>query len=456
MKKELIILSAAALLSLNSCGLYKTYTPETQVPEQLYRETSIPTDTTSLANMHWSELFTDSYLQALIEEGLTNNTDMQTARLRVEQSEASLLSAKLAYLPSLNLAPQGTISSFDGSKAAKSYQLAAAASWEIDAFGKITNAKRSAEAALDQTRAYEQAVRTQLIATIANSYYSLLLLDKQLAVSQETARLWQENVKTMKALKQAGLQNEAGVSQAEANYLSVETSIRTLQKSINQLENTISTLLGKVPQSVERGKLDGQTFPEKLAVGVPIELLHNRPDVRQAESVLAQRFYAVNQARGYFYPSITLSGNAGWTNTGGGIISNPGAMLLQAVGSLTQPLFNKGTNIARLKITKSQQEEAVLAFHQTLLNAGSEVNNALTQWQTARERIELENQQIAALEKAVHSTKMLMTYGNTTYLEVLTAQQGLLSAQLGQVADRFDEIQGIINLYHALGGGQLD
>ena len=235
MKKELIILSAAALLSLNSCGLYKTYTPETQVPEQLYRETSIPTDTTSLANMHWSELFTDSYLQALIEEGLTNNTDMQTARLRVEQSEASLLSAKLAYLPSLNLAPQGTISSFDGSKAAKSYQLAAAASWEIDAFGKITNAKRGAEAALDQTRAYEQAVRTQLIATIANSYYSLLLLDKQLAVSQETARLWQENVKTMKALKQAGLQNEAGVSQAEANYLSVETSIRTLQKSINQI-----------------------------------------------------------------------------------------------------------------------------------------------------------------------------------------------------------------------------
>ena len=429
MKTTIILLSAAALLSLNSCGIYTTYKAENSVPDDLYKETPASADSSNLANLHWRELFTDAHLQSLIGAGLANNMDLQTARLRVEQAEATLLTSKLAYLPGLSLNPQGTISSFDGSKAAKSYQLAGAANWEIDVFGKLTNAKRGAEAAVEQSKAYQQAVRTQLIATVANSYYSLLLLDKQLSISERTAQLWKENVKTMQALKSAGMTTEAAVSQAEANSLSVEASVLTLRKQINALENSLSTLLGEVPQNIDRGSIDDQSFPQTLAVGVPLELLHNRPDVRQAEYVLAQRFYAVNQARAAFYPSITLSGTAGWTNAGGGMISNPGALLLQAIGSVTQPLFNKGTNIARLKISKAQQEEAVLAFHQSLLNAGSDVNNALTQWQTARQRIVLDEQQVSSLERTVHSTQLLMTHGTTTYLEVLTAQQGLRSEE---------------------------
>ncbi len=456
MKKTIILFTAAASLGLSSCGIYSKYKPETQVPDDLFRETTEISNDSSLVNMHWRELFTDSRLQSLIEEGLINNTDLLTAKLRVEEAEATLLSSRLAYLPGVSLNPQGTLSSFDGSKTSKSYQLAAAASWEIDIFGKLTNSKRSAQAALEQSKAYQQAVQTQLIATIANSYYSLLLLDKQLSISEQTAVLWQENVKTMRALKKAGMQTEAAVAQAEANCLSVETSLLKLRQQVNNVENSISTLLGKVPQPIARGTLDAQIFPQSLSAGVPLELLHNRPDVRQAEFLLAQRFYAVNQARSEFYPSITLSGTAGWTNIGGGMISNPGALLLQAIGSLTQPLFNKGTNIARLKITKAQQEEAVLAFRQSLLNAGSEVNNALIQWQTARARIVKEEQQIEALKRAVNSTQLLMTHGSTTYLEVLTAQQGLLQAQLGKVTDQFDEIQGVINLYHALGGGQIE
>ena len=347
-----------------------------------------------------------------------------------------------------------TISSFDGSKAAKSYQLAASASWEIDIFGRLTNAKRSAQAALEQTKSYKQAVRTQLIATIANSYYTLLLLDKQLVISERTASLWKENVQAMQALKKAGLANEAAVSQSEANSLSVEASLLTLRQQINEMENNLSNLLGEVPQRVERGNLDRQEFPETLSTGVPLALLGNRPDVRQAEYSLAQAFYTTNGARSAFYPNINLSGVAGWTNSGGGIIANPGGLLLQAIGSLTQPLFNKGANIAQLKIAKAQQEEASLAFQQSILNAGSEVNNALTQWQTARGRITLADRQIVSLQKAVKSTQLLMNHGNITYLEVLTAQQSLLQAELSQAADRFDEIQGVINLYHALGGGQ--
>ena len=260
----------------------------------------------------------------------------------------------------------------------------------------------------------------------------------------------------MYAMKKAGLSNEAAVSQAEANCLSVEASLLTLRQQINEAENSLSTVLGKTPQAIERGTLDNQAFPQTLTTGIPLDLLKNRPDVQQAEYALAQAFYGVNKARSSFYPNITLSGSVGWTNSGGGIISNPGALLLQAIGSLTQPLFNKGANIANLKIAKAQQEEATLAFHQSLLNAGSEVNNALKQWQTARARITLGEKQVTSLQTAVKSTQLLMDHGTTTYLEVLTAQQSLLQAQLSLEADRFDEIQGVISLYHAVGGGAAE
>lgn len=454
MKNNIILLSVATLSLLSGCGIYKSYQPETSVPDNLFREEAPVTDTTSIGNLDWRELFTDPQLQALIEKGLENNTDLRTAHLRVQEAEAALMTSRLAYLPALNLTPQGTISSFDGSKAAKSYQLAASASWEIDIFGRLTNAKRSAQAALEQTKSYKQAVRTQLIATIANSYYTLLLLDKQLVISERTASLWKENVQAMQALKKAGLANEAAVSQSEANSLSVEASLLTLRQQINEMENSLSNLLGEVPQRVERGNLDRQEFPETLSTGRSAQPSW-QPSGRTAGRILAGTGVLYNErARSAFYPNINLSGVAGWTNSGGGIIANPGGLLLQAIGSLTQPLFNKGANIAQLKIAKAQQEEASLAFQQSILNAGSEVNNALTQWQTARGRITLADRQIVSLQKAVKSTQLLMDHGNITYLEVLTAQQSLLQAELSQAADRFDEIQGVINLYHALGGGQ--
>lgn len=453
--KNTFLLTVAAF-SLSGCGIYTSYKPATDVPENLYREEVAETDTSGIGALAWQELFTDPQLQALIEEGLENNTDLRTAHLRVQEAEAALMTSRLAYLPALSLTPQGTISSFDGSKASKSYQLPVSASWEIDIFGKLTNAKRSAKAALEETKSYRQAVRTQLISTIANTYYTLLLLDKQLAISERTAALWQENVRAMYAMKKAGLSNEAAVSQAEANCLSVEASLLTLRQQINEAENSLSTVLGKTPQAIERGTLDNQAFPQTLTTGIPLDLLKNRPDVQQAEYALAQAFYGVNKARSSFYPNITLSGSVGWTNSGGGIISNPGALLLQAIGSLTQPLFNKGANIANLKIAKAQQEEATLAFHQSLLNAGSEVNNALKQWQTARARITLGEKQVTSLQTAVKSTQLLMDHGTTTYLEVLTAQQSLLQAQLSMEADRFDEIQGVISLYHAVGGGAAE
>ena len=379
---------------------------------------------------------------------------MLSAQQRIKEAEATLSSAKLAYLPSFMLTPQGGVSSFDKSKGSWTYTGIASASWEIDIFGKLTNAKRRSKALYLQSLEYEQAVSTSLIANVANLYYTLLMLDEQYRISEETAVNWRESVRAMRAMMAAGMTNEASVSQSEANCRQVEASLLDLKQQIKEVENSLSILLGEVPGGIERGHLAGQDFPEDLTVGVPLQLLSRRPDVKSAELSLASAFYSTNAARSAFYPSITLSGTAGWTNSAGNMIINPGKLLLSAVGALTQPLFNKGLNIAQLKIAKAQQEEAKLAFQQALLNAGSEVNNALTQVQTARGKTELRTGQIISLENAVRSTQLLMQHGTSTYLEVLTAQQSLLSAQLTQVADRFDEIQGIINLYQALGGGR--
>ena len=410
-------------------------------------------DTMSLADFSWKELFTDTVLQQLIEKGIANNTDLNIARLKVREAEALLTSSKLAYLPSVSLTPQGTIKSIEGNSPTKTYNLAASADWELDIFGRLTNAKREAKAVLEQSQAYKQAVQTQLIATIANSYYTLLMLDKQLDISKRTAEIWAENLRVMKALKKAGQTTEMAVAQIEASKLSVDASLLSLEQQITEVENSLSSLLGVVSQRIDRSTLDMQSFPDTLSVGVPLQLLQRRPDVRQSEAALAESFYTTNRAYSAFYPAITLSGSAGWTNAAGAIISNPGEWLFSAVGSLVQPLFNRGQNIANLKVAKARQEEALLTFRQTLLNAGTEVNDALLQWQVARRRLDLDRQQIISLQSAVRSSELLMRHSSQNYLEVLTARQTLLDAELSAVSDRFEEIQGVINLYHALGGG---
>lgn len=455
MKQHIIITLAVSSVMLSSCGIYSKYKPATEVPENLYgQETVVTEDTVTLGSINWREVFTDPQLQTLIEQGLQNNTDYLSAQLRVEEAEATLLSAKLAFLPSFAFSPQGTVSSFDSHKATQTYSVPITASWELDIFGKMRNAKKQAQALYAQSQDYRQAVRTQLIAGIANTYYTLLMLDAQLEISEQTASSWKETVNSTRALMNAGMADEAAVSQMEATYYSICTSVLDLKEQLNQVENSLALLLAETPHIIQRGKLEGQQLPEDFSVGIPVHLLSNRPDVRVAERTLESAFYATNQARSAFYPSITLSGSAGWTNSAGAAITNPGKFLASAVGSLTQPLFARGQLLGQLKITKAQQEEARLSFEQALLNAGTEVNDALAQYHTARDKAVYFEKQIESLQRAYKSTSLLMRHGTTTYLEVLTAQQGLLNAQLTQVANRFTEIQGVINLYQALGGGR--
>ena len=452
MKKIMILATTAAMLS--SCGIYTKYKPAETVPDSLYGANVEIADTANFGNSDWKEIFTDSYLQTYIDQALQNNTDYQSAQLRIEEAKATLLSSKLAFLPSFALAPQGTISSFDSQKATKSYELPVTASWELDIFGRMRNSKKQAQALYAQSVDYKQAVRSQLIANVANTYYTLLMLDEQLRLSEETAEAWKETVAAARALMDAGQYNEAGVSQMEATYYSVQASVVDLKEQINQAQNTLALLLAETPRNYERGKLADQVMPDDLSIGVPLQMLSNRPDVRSAECSLEAAFYVTNQARSAFYPSIVLSGSAGWTNAAGSIIVNPAKFIATAVGQLTMPLFNRGQNIAQLRIAKAQQEEASLSFQQTLLNAGAEVNDALTAYQSSKSKTELYQKQVESLEKTVTSTSLLMEYGTTNYLEVLTARQSLLNAQLTQVSNRFTEIQSVISLYQALGGGR--
>lgn len=441
-------------LCLASCGTYKNYTRPQIDTDSIFGKDVTAADTTSLVSLPWQELFTDPYLQSLITTGLQNNSDLKIASLRVKEAEATLKASRLAYFPAVNATPQGQLSGFGSSAAAKTYSLALSADWEADIAGRLTNAERQSRATLGMQKAYRQAVQTQLIATIANSYYNLLTLDAQLDISKKTLSSWDETIRTLEAQKKVGEANDAAVSQAKANRLSVDASILTLQQQVREQENSLSVLIGDKAHAINRGTLAGQFFPDSLSVGVPLQLLDNRPDIRQAEYNLQSAFYATNIARAAFYPQLTLSGTLGWTNNSGAAIVNPGKMLWNALASVTQPLFNRGTNRANLEIAKAQQEEALTSFQQSLLQAGAEVNNALTQWQTADKKLVVDNSQIEALRKTVESTRLLLRYSDDkSYLEVLTAQQSLLQAELTEKQDVFNKIQGVINLYHALGGG---
>lgn len=446
MKKILIpILLLLTIVSMNSCALYKEYErPEIDFVDSLYNRIPTADDYESIASLTWKELFADTLLHSLIELGLENNTDLEIARLKVEQAEATLKTSKLAFYPNVSFSAQ-----VGANQNGLNYSLAPTASWEVDAFGRLHNTKEGAKAALAATEAYQQAVQTQLIATIADAYYTLLMLDEQLDISKRTLNTWEENIRTLSALKRAGKTNEAAVLQAKANKVNVEASILSLEKQIIEQENSLSALLGLVPQEFERNELAEQVFPDTLLMGLPLSSLVNRPDVRQAEYKLVEAYYATNVARSYFYPSITLSGSAGWS----GVSGNPGDFIFNAVGSLMQPIFNQGKNKARLKISESQRQEALLNFKQTLLDAGTEANNALISWQTARKRLDSDKLQIVYLKGAVMNTQLLMKNGQADYLEVLTAQKNLLQAELTGTNDKYLEIQSVISLYHALGGG---
>ena len=460
MKGKIITLMCATAL-LSSCHIYKAYDrPEDISAEGLYRDTALvnsaaASDTTNFGNVPWREVFTDPQLQGYIEQALASNADLRSAMLNVESAQAALMSARLAYLPQIGLSPQGTLTNWNkGEATSKTYSIPVTASWQIDLFGQILNPKRAAQVSLKQAEYNQQAVQTQLIASTANIYYTLLMLDRQLQITENTADVLKKYVETMEAMYEYGSVNSAAIEQSRSAYAQVVASLSDLRQSLTETENAFCLILNEPAHAIERGVLEDQVLPTEFSAGIPIQLLSNRPDVKAAEMTLAACYYNTNSARAAFYPNITLSGSAGWTNSSGAGIVNPGKLLASLVGSLTQPLFYRGTNIARLKQAKAQEEQAKIGFQTALLNAGNEVSNALSLYQNTLAKVNSRTMQVNSSRKAAEDTKELFNLGTSTYLEVLTAEQSYLSAQLSEVSDTFDQMQAVINLYQALGGGR--
>ena len=445
---------------MTSCGLYNKYERPEVNAKGIVRDVQSTTDTLAVAdtasfgNLPWREVFTDPQLQSLIETGLANNTNLLNAALNVKMVEDQLMIAKLAFIPGFTFSPQGTVASWDGNKATKTYSLPVTASWSVDLFGNLLNVKRSAQMALLATKDYQQVVQTKVVSNIANMYYTLLMLDKQLQVVNDMSKLVEETWNIMKIQKELGRVKETSVQSAEANLYSVQAQAADLKRQIRETENSLSLLLGQQAQTIKRGTFEGQSLPSKFSTGIGLQLLNNRPDVHYAEMSLAQCFYDVNTARSKFYPNITISGTGAFTNSGGGGIVNPGKWLLSAVGSLTQPIFAHGQIIAGLKVAKAKQEQAYNTWQNAVLSAGSEVSNALVLYNSSDEKSKLEEKQVESLKKNVEYNKMLFNDGSATYLEVITAQQSLLNAELSKVADDFYKMQAVVNLYYALGGGR--
>lgn len=441
MKKIMYIAVCAFLLS--SCNIYRQFErPDIDVTDS-YRtlEGMTDADTASIAELSWNEIYTDPNLQTLINYGIENNTDLLIAIEKVKEAKAALRSSKLSFFPSVGLSLPANVN-YSGGNTILAYDASVVASWEIDLFGKLLNSKRKAQIVMLQSQEYQQAVRTQLIAAIADYYFNLLALDKQLYIYTMTEKSWAVSVETIKAMKDGGMTNEAAVAQYEAYHASISAAIPEIKAAILKQENALSALLGDYPETIKRGKLDEQKFDFDIQTGIPMQLLANRPDVKNAEYNLASMYYNTNIARSAFYPSLVIDASLGWTSA------------LNLIGSLTQPLFYRGTNKAKLEIAKAQEEEALLQFKQTLINASMEVSNALITYDAEIKKEEARDRQILSLYNAVEYTNELLKLGTSTYLEVLEAQQSLLSALISKTNDQLNKLNALTSLYHALGGGR--
>ena len=451
MKIKNIIAVSLVSLSLTSCGLYKKYESKTDIPAGVM---GVKESGSAAEMISWRQFFTDPLLQQLIEQALANNTNLASARIAVEQSAASLKAARLGYLPSFSLAPQGSLSSFDLSPVAKTYSLPLQMSWDVELFGSITNKKRAAKAVLLQAQCGEDAVRSNLVSTVAQHYSMLQVLDRQLDILIQTDSLWGASLEMQKSLWENGKAYSTAVNQMESSWLNVKTQIVDTRRSIHSTENSLCKLLAITPQHIARNKWGAHALSSSIALdGFSAEMLRNRPDIRLADHLMEEAYYNTQIARAAFFPTLTLSGTIGWTNNGGGIVTDPGKLLLNIMGQLTQPVFMRGQLKANLKIAKLTQEDLLGKYTQTVIDAGNQVNEALADYQATAQKQEYYHRQVVTLHDAFTGTHELMDNGKASYLEVLTAQESLLSAQLSEAMNMYNGTQALIALYIALGGG---
>jgi len=458
MKNSILYITILLLFiaGITACRVTQPYhEPQGIASDNLYRDMN-PKDTATIANIPWQQMFTDTLLQALINEGIANNNDLKVAVARIKSADAGFAQSKAAFFPSLDANIGTTVQKVTSAQIGRSpiFEGYLSSSWQADIWGKLQSSRRAALASLLQSEAYRRAVQTQLIANIATDYYALMAYDAELQVTLKTVENRKQDVETMKVLKASDVVTGAAVVQSEANRYSAEVTIPDIRQNIRETENSISLLIGRSPGSIQRDSLSKEPVMTNLQTGVPSQLLANRPDVQEAEYQLRNAFELVNVARTYFYPALSITAEGGIYNTSVANLFSAGSFFGNIIGGLTQPIFNNGLNKQRLKVAQAQQEEYLASFKQTLLTAGQEVSNALFQYQAAQDKIAIRTQQINYLQKSVEYTKELLKYtASTNYTDVLTSEQSLLASQLSSVSDKLQQLQAVVNLYSSLGGG---
>jgi NodT family efflux transporter outer membrane factor (OMF) lipoprotein len=457
--KTLIVVVMAT--TLQSCFVAKEYSrPELEETEHLYRTDNLPKDSLSMADVSWKDMFTDTYLKQYIEEGLQNNLDIRVALQQIAAAEAYMKQGKVGYLPSLNANAQMTHqelssnSQFGGFfSSLDQYELSGSLSWEADIWGKIRSTKRAGEASYLQSVAAHQAVKTQLVSSIATVYYQLLALDAQLEVTKQTITARENSVTTIQALKEAGQVNQVAVDGNIAQYNNAKALLVDIEVAIFKTENTLNLLLGRSSQNIERTLLDNQRLDTEIKLGVPATLLRNRPDVMASEYALINAFEMTNVARSQFYPSLTITASGGFQSLQLDELLSANSLFANIIGGLAQPIFNKRAIKTQHEVALAQQEQALLGFKKSLLVAGNEVSNALYDYDAQTEKFEFRENEVEALRQAEANSEELLVNGYATYLDLLTARQNALSAELNLIDNKLNQLLSIVNLYEALGGG---
>lgn len=459
MSKVMVVVVMAT--TLQSCFVAKEYSrPELEETENLYRTDNLPQDSLSMADVSWKDMFTDQYLKQYIEEGLQNNLDIRVAIQQMAAAEAYMKQGKAGYLPTLGVNAQvshqelsensqfgGLFSSLD------QYELSGSLSWEADIWGKIRSTKRAGEASYLQSVAAHQAVKTQLVSSIATVYYQLLALDAQLEVTKQTITARENSVTTIQALKEAGQVNQVAVDGNIAQYNNAKALLVDIEVVIFKTENTLNLLLGRSSQNIERTLLDNQSLETEIKLGVPATLLRNRPDVMASEYALINAFEMTNVARSEFYPSLTITASGGFQSLELDELFSVNSLFANIIGGLAQPIFNKRAIKTQHEVALAQQEQALLGFKKSLLVAGNEVSNALYDYDAQTEKFEFRVNEVEALRQAEANSEELLVNGYATYLDLLTARQNALSAELNLIDNKLNQLLSIVNLYEALGGG---
>lgn len=444
MKKHILYIMCGAML-FSSCSVYKSYKSTETVRPDLYSEVAQQSQGENLATVGWQNLFTDPDLQELITKALQNNSNLQTAMLTLQEAEVAHKTSKLAYLPSIMFTPNAFVSKLGSDDAIKTYDLGVDVSWTLDILGGgITNARRQARAGKAYAADLKQAVECRLISTLIEDYYALMALDRKAEIHRQTIQLWSENLDMLKALYEYGYYKSPAVHQATASLAGIKAQMLEIEDQRHALEVEICRILGEPAYSIKRGSLSTFKMPEQIGIGVPADLLSNRPDVRAAERNMEVEFYNVLQKKGAFYPGITIDGRGAWMD--------PKSWFISGIGSLVQPIFMQGKLRADLKVAKIGQQKALIAFRQKVIDAGAEVHEALHDCNLCKEKAPLIDEQVNELNEAYKATRELMTNGTSTYLEVITAQDNLLSAQMAQVENSYQSAVALIRLYTALGG----